>query len=107
MVAVNAVGDIWDRHTGKVIVAGARSATPGGDGLAHAMDRLLEGHAMHNSAGGGEHDARCGGDERGIDERRSHEACRADGAGWLCASDQSGTHPRGWRYDFRAFDGNA
>jgi L-aminopeptidase/D-esterase-like protein len=45
MVAVNAVGDIWDRHTGKVI-AGARSATPGGDGLAHAMDRLLEGHAM-------------------------------------------------------------
>jgi L-aminopeptidase/D-esterase-like protein len=45
MVAVNAVGDIWDRHTGKVI-AGARSATTGGDGLAHAMDRLLEGHAM-------------------------------------------------------------
>jgi L-aminopeptidase/D-esterase-like protein len=45
MVAVNAVGDIWDRHTGKVI-AGARSATPGGDGLAHAMDQLLAGKGM-------------------------------------------------------------
>jgi L-aminopeptidase/D-esterase-like protein len=44
MVAVNAVGDIWDRHTGKVI-AGARSATAG-DGLAHAMDQLLAGHRM-------------------------------------------------------------
>jgi L-aminopeptidase/D-esterase-like protein len=45
MVAVNAVGDIWDRHTGKVI-AGARSTTPGGDGLAHTMDQLLTGKGM-------------------------------------------------------------
>lgn len=41
MVAVNAAGDIWDRHTGKVI-AGARSETAA-DGLAHQMDKILAG----------------------------------------------------------------
>ncbi len=44
IVAVNAVGDIWDRHTGKWI-AGARSAAAP-DGLAHAMDQLLAGKGM-------------------------------------------------------------
>jgi L-aminopeptidase/D-esterase-like protein len=44
MVAVNAAGDIWDRHTGKWI-AGARSATAP-DGLARAMDQLLAGKGM-------------------------------------------------------------
>jgi L-aminopeptidase/D-esterase-like protein len=41
MVVVNAAGDIWDRHTGKVI-AGARNPSAA-DGLAHTMDMLLAG----------------------------------------------------------------
>ncbi len=50
MVAVNAAGDIWNRHTGKWI-AGARSATAA-DGLARAMDQLLAGKGMVLPAAG-------------------------------------------------------
>jgi L-aminopeptidase/D-esterase-like protein len=43
MVAVNAAGDVWDRHTGKFI-AGARK--PDGTGIINSMDQLLAGKDM-------------------------------------------------------------
>jgi L-aminopeptidase/D-esterase-like protein len=44
LVAVNSIGDIWDRHTGKTI-AGARNPSAA-DGLGHTMDQLLAGKLM-------------------------------------------------------------
>ncbi len=48
LVAVNAVGDVIDRNSGKIL-AGAR--TPGGQGLANTMAQLLAGATLHARAG--------------------------------------------------------
>ena len=90
IVAVNAVGDIIDPDTGKVI-AGVRK--PDGT-LADARQLLRSGRWFadrRRAARGREHDDRPGRDQREADQGRGQPR-GADGRRWVCAGDLSVAH---------------
>jgi hypothetical protein len=93
IVAVNAVGDVVDPRSGKII-AGARK--PDGSGFVDSMARRIQraGRCGH------QYNHRRGCDERGARQNASHQG-GANGARWAGADHLSGTHAQRWRYDLR------
>jgi len=86
IVAVNAVGDVLDPDTGKII-AGARK--PDGSGFVDTMARIRQ---QYNNW--------CGGHQRRAQQDPGRES-RADGPRRAGPHHQSGTFAHGWRHHFR------
>ena len=100
IVAVNAVGDVVDPKTGKII-AGARK--PDGSGFMDSMARIREGYSVRADAAT---NTTIGvvATNVALDKAASHQG-GADGARWAGADHLSGAHAERWRHDFRGGDG--